>query len=49
MITTTLRWMNLSCLLLEMRESNRVFHDNGKSIEQAKALLNDQFPDDLQK
>lgn len=37
-------------LLLEMRDkSNRAFHDNEKSIEQAKALLKEQFPDDLQK
>ncbi|CAB4404424.1 unnamed protein product [Rhizophagus irregularis] len=37
-------------LLLEMRDkSNKAFHDNEKSIEQAKTLLKEQFPDDLQK
>ncbi|GES85672.1 hypothetical protein RCL_jg6669.t1 [Rhizophagus clarus] len=32
-----------------MNKSNKAFHDNEKSIEQAKTLLKEQFPDDLQK
>lgn len=33
-------------LLLEMRDkSNKIFHENEKSIEKAKKLLKEQFPD----